>query len=693
MLTNFFISTFLVFSSLNNNSILYNFEVNKEPSEEHNYSLKSSNSKYANIENNYNNFSFDPSIDSGCISCIDSEKVISKSSATFHFIATKKINKITALGNIKLKEFNIYESEISCTLSNFEKDEKIEIRFYHNDTLLDFFTLFFAKSNLNTIYSSSLSMDTAKRNAGQFLSYNLFDENYEHMSIKNKKPLLIADSLSNVSGTFKWTDDDNNVFPLVGAKVELTFSKTLQSYTTFTNDEGFYSLNYDKYQSSNLNIPYITVFADNGESVKVSYTGTYSKIAEINRNDTNGVFSYTFSPDKDGDIGKAMIIFQAAKNFSDFAKKNNDGITLPLCEIIYPGDPNYGCKYANNKIIITSKERSNNSYPHSYSSWDTIGHEYGHHVQRYYGISGSPGGKHGIGINGIDYQYNIKEEDNITRKYTLEQSKERGIKLARGEGWSSFWSIVAQSTFPEYLKVINTVGDTNYTSYNGLNYNLDSYINSYSLSALGDADEIAVQQILFKLYSAKIDEYDKFAIHFIDLLHIAIEIKPHSLYEFINGLYNAGYDRHDLGRLLAQYHVAIGNITIANNYLDECPTFSWSTDMGSNYLFYNSFDLVFLNPRGEEILRKNNLISNGKEGTYTLTKDEWALLIAVYGKVYYVYIVARQTFHFTSGNYFSELFEFYETDDFKNKIQIKPEERGFESQYYFEDNKEGSFHN
>ena len=185
------------------------------------------------------------------------------------------------------------------------------------------------------------------------------------------------------------------------------------------------------------------------------------------------------------------------------------------------------------------------------------------------------------------------------------------------------------------------------------------------------------------------DQFDKFNIDSNILRNIVIENKPHTFYEFINALYDNGYNKNDLGRLLSQYRISVSNLTISNNYLDECPTFSWLTDIGSQNLYYDDFDLVFLSPNGQEILRKNNIKTIGINGSYTLSKSEWGDIILVYGRTYYAYIVARQTLSFTSGNYYSELFEFTEPDDFNKKAQFKPNEWGFEPQYFFESNKEG----
>lgn len=644
------------------------------------------NSDTLNLNNSQDEHSVfsEPSFDSGQVVCIDSEKTIKGAAETFHFTSKNKIDSVSSIGKIELSSFEVNEDEIVCSLSHFVQDESINLQFYCENVLIDCFTLYFASDSFGTFFSSAFSLDTAKRNAGQTLNYDLVEN--ENVSNENSEISSLGIGVTgSTSGTFRWTDDEGKIHPLIGAKVEITIGGSSWSSTTYTNQEGYYSFIYDDIGYTESGKPTITVYADNGESISVSNGGTYAISKEMAGSSGNFSWSYTFSPRTDGDMGKSMIIFQAAKSFADYAKSMNGGKPIASCTFMYPGNPNEGSYYnRNNVVTITSKQRKNSSLPNSYSSWDVIGHEYGHHVQKCYGITDSPGGTHYVGHNNIDDQFNNDEND-----YTLEESKDRGLKLAWGEGWPTYWSTIAQSTFSTDLKTIPTVGDTWYTSYNGVNYDLDSFGLPNSNKSFGDADEIAIQQILYKLSSSETDQFDKFSIDSSTIWNIVVENKPHTFYEFINDLYDDGYNRYDLGKLLAKYRIAVSNITISNNYLDECPTFTWSTDMGSDYLYYNSFDLVFLNPIGQEILRKNNIVTTGETGSYTLTKSEWASIISVYGRTYYAYIVARQTLSFTSGNYYSELFEFTEPDDFNRKAQIKPNEWGFEPQYFFESNKEG----
>lgn len=360
---------------------------------------------------------------------------------------------------------------------------------------------------------------------------------------------------------------------------------------------------------------------------------------------------------------------------------NNDS-AINNCTIRYPfvrSDGKRGSQYGNNNLYICALAPVL-GFPNGYLAWDVVGHEYGHHVQHCFNIANNPGGQHSIPGNVIDNQYNTTDSMG-NRIYTLEESKDRGIRLAWGEGWPTFWSTVAQQSFPDDIKTISTVGDLEYTSYNGLSYGIDSYSHSW---AHGEADECAITRILFKLFSLTKDEYDKFTIPDTTLWEIISSNHIKTFHAFISKLYDLGYDKFLLGKLLSQYKIAALNIEIINgNYLDECPTFQWDDSYGSNYLSFNEFDLVFANTQGQILLEKTNLYTN----SYTLTKSEWSSIISCYGKIYYAYIISRQNFSFYTGSYYSEKVAFYQPDDFINKVQIKPEEWGFEPQYFFTTNK------
>ncbi len=623
------------------------------------------------------------------VMCNDTEQESMEDILTYHFETNFIVKELKSTGEAKLLNYNVIDSNhINVIIKVPNGNSSVTLEFASISGEIELYSLYFSQNDKGEYFSSNLSADVVKRKANQAVNYSTTVVDEEIVCDENENLCISPMSIGvvgSVSGTLRWTDDQNNIHPLIGAKVKVTISGSWWSKSTYTDELGNYAISYNDIWYIGSGKPKVHIYSD-GESVCVSNNGVYEMSHEFNGSSGDFIYSYTFSPIADGDIGRAMHIFQAGYNYSNYIKKLNNEISITKCNFNYPSNPSNGCYYdGNNNVYITSRTNLA-GYPTSYASWDVIGHEYGHHVQKCFGISDNPGGTHFINHNLIDDQYDAG--------YFFSAAKDRGMRLAWAEGWPTFWSTVAQTTFPDDIRTINTVGDLNYSTYRGFDYDIDTYVATTNglgviTGYLGDADEIAITSILYKLYSKTTDSYDLFSISDSDLWNITKQVKPKYFYQFLQGLYDEGYNRNDLGKLLGRYNVAVSDVSIENNYLDECPTFKWSTYMGSSNLYYDSFDLVFLNPRGQEVLRKNNIAASGEQCEYTLSRSEWSEIISIYGRTYYVYIVARQTLSFSSGDYYSELFEFYEPDDFNRKVQIKPNEWGFEPQYFFESNKEG----
>ena len=597
------------------------------------------------------------------VTCRNPEQESSSDVISFHFTSIEKIRDVIATGSANLAYFDIKnDSRIEVFIKPTKNESSINLTFVAESNNEATYNLYFSKKDDGTCYTTDLSLDVAKRYASKELNYNIVSLDVETNDFESPKisPTAIG-VVGSVSGTLKWTDDSGNKHPLVGAKVTVTISGSWWSETTYTNSTGYYYISYNDIWYIGSGKPMVHIYTDS-ESVCVSHNGIYEKTHEFNGSSGNFSYSYTFDPLYDGDMGKSVNILQAGINYANYAEYLNGGTPITKCTFNFPASINGGCYYdgANNVYITSSDGKT--GFPTSYSSWDVIGHEYGHHVQKCFGIAANPGGKHYVNQNIIDNIYDLRNNDG-SRMYTLNESKDIGLRLAWGEGWPTFWATIAQSTFPNDVRSIVTVGDLRYSSYLGFYYDIDTYDATTNGTIIGtkyrgDADEVAITSILYKLYSPTKDDYDSFSISDEELWTITISSKPHYFSQFIQALYDRGYNRHDLGRLLSKYAVAVGEITVSNDALDDYPTFSWSSYMGSNYLYYNNFNLVFTDASGKEILRKNGISSVGNKCQYVLTGDEWANIIASSGNKYYAYVIARQTDNYTSGNYYSEYFEF-----------------------------------
>lgn len=65
-------------------------------------------------------------------------------------------------------------------------------------------------------------------------------------------------------GYLKWTDDENVIHPLVGARVKITFSGSYGDVATYTNASGYYDINFSGILSAWLNMEsFLHIYAEN----------------------------------------------------------------------------------------------------------------------------------------------------------------------------------------------------------------------------------------------------------------------------------------------------------------------------------------------------------------------------------------------------------------------------------------------
>lgn len=612
---------------------------------------------------------------------VEAEKTFGNEEQIFEFSSPVEIDSVDIEGNTELIEFfQNDELVISCRLRGFVNNSEVSLVFYCGGQLIDRCVLYFARSADGNFHSSCLSLDTAKRAAGYDLGYNLVSEiAVEENSHSNAISPYGIGATGTIYGTLKWKDADGNAYPLAGARVTATMSMSWWNVETYTDASGFYKIDYSDVWHLFGGIPMIHIYTENA-NVKVTNGGVYEKTYEFDSS-SGGEFSYTFSPDKDGDLGKAIMIFQGAKNFADYANYLNGGALVEPCSFVYPSSNlEQGTFYNNNVVYIVNEPPVDPLlFPKSYAAWDVIGHEYGHHIQRIFGLSASPGGAHSLNRNAIDEQYG--DYDNVAEPLcSLSDAKSRGQRLSWGEGWATYWSIAAQSSFPQAVKKIKTVGDTAYISSGGVNIDLDYYLGNK-----GDADEISIQQFLFKLASYKTDYYDRFALGNLEIWNICISNKPTTFSEFVQCLYDRGYDKHDLGALMAKFNIVPAVLSISDNlYYDKLPTITWPTYMGSNNLQFNEFDLYFVDINESPIFSMKNIRSSRDYASFSIPVSLWQEIYDSPGDRFGVYLVSRQTYSYVSGNYYTDVTFFSKPKRFSDgKIEIEPSEWGFQERYYF----------
>ena len=446
---------------------------------------------------------------------------------------------------------------------------------------------------------------------------------------------------TNVNGTLQWTDDAGNNHPLRRVMIRIYDDEPIGSTllaTTYADNNGYFSYTFDNpdgfwdFENGGNDI-FIRVYAGtNNAMVKNSSGDEYYYESPVSENVTTGT---TVTKDvtigMSTDLGKAFQISQAILTARDFAW-NMIG-TMPENVVIrYPYDS--GCYYTRSekRINVTGNPPSGSTYPNSYASWDVLMHEYGHHIQYQIDITDNPGGSHSSFQNDAD----------------IRKSKDIGIRLAWGESWPTVFGTIAQRYFGGYLSNIATVGDTYYTAYNGLNYDIET-----STICLGEASEQSIMAVLLDLFDSENDSNDTISLGYTNYWNVTTSNHAKTFSDFITNFYNIyPYYIDDIGPNLTYYKMATTKPSMSNaSSVSQTvpPRFSWAAQGGSSRYPNNSFALVFYNSSGTEVLRTATTTSTN----YTLTQSEWNSVLYSYGKTYTVSIAATQTDYPTTGEYIS----------------------------------------
>ncbi len=463
-----------------------------------------------------------------------------------------------------------------------------------------------------------------------------------------------ADEDTCIQGMFLWFDDDGNYFPLRNVKVELYDKDLLTSSliaTTHTGNDGKYSFVFTNqdgfwdFENGGLDV-FMRVYAgDDNAMVEISDSGDpYYYQSKVLENITSGtkitwgnVFYMNYSEttyenhEELEALGRAFQISQAILTARDYAwemmdEKPND------VNVWYPYGKNCAYYRGSVSIRITGNDPANETLPHPYASWDVIMHEYGHHVQWEMGI---------IDIEGYKHTGTVNESD-------VHKNKDIGTRLAWSESWPTVFGLMAQYHYSSYISGIDTVNDSWYESYNGVNYDLESIAIKY-----GEACEFSIIAILWDIFDTSNDENDEVTLSDYDIFELTTATEGKTFSEFISNFYNKYPELTDeIGLNLTYYKMATTKPIVTNTVSNSvAPAISWNPQGGSTDYPNNNFTVIVYGSEGQEILRTNV----GNVTSYTLTTAEWRKVLFTGGTTFRVAISATQTSTPLTGPYISAL--------------------------------------
>lgn len=380
-------------------------------------------------------------------------------------------------------------------------------------------------------YVSSTSMDSAIAKANDdSLTVNSPVVN-NMIDITNPNPVI------SYKGTLKWMDDNGKIYPLAGAKISAQVKKEQskpinpfpETKFVYTNGNGYFDLGLD----SNTAV---------ANTLTLSLSGQFASVYRVNNNDKETIgfdgrtSLYKLSLDKfitcfdlnipviitsktnndfESDFGQATQIFEAMYYYSKFAKKNISAENLTPCKVNYPCQYDYSTKenglfrtftapfYRRTTQTIylpdVGKKKAGSSLE-VYQSWDAIGHEYGHHLGYITGYCTSTlGGSHN------SMKDDVRTVVGDDKRAATVKEINHGLNLAWSESWPTYWSQVAQFSFPENLRENNkTLANEKYEAYNLTDYYSIAHEENFNLKEKtnnicgGDANERGIMRFLYE---------------------------------------------------------------------------------------------------------------------------------------------------------------------------------------------------
>jgi hypothetical protein len=550
------------------------------------------------------------------------------------------------LGNVYNINFGLNEEKGECRLELSNSESNVIVSVYGLKTSEGVFLSQVSLSQCQENYQGYL-LKEKKISEKDYDRYNSL-RNQNSVSESHEMPVnaaitLSASNTTTVSGWMNWKTD-KKTFPLRYNYVELVQQQIAGQAvlkSTYTDYNGYYSFSLSDTDVSTMNIldTFVRVYA------KGQYTGVVKshilqtkyyydtdpiKEASPLMLSGNGTAigghyyrSATFFMDDSSNIGRAMQISQAL-NYGEKYAYAMDGSHPGYVNAQYPQGDNHG-GYENFWGLHLGT--------YTYKYWDLILHEYGHHLQKWLGITDNPGLDH--------TQY----EDDI-EKY----GKDKGSRLAWGESWPTVYAILATQYYSGDLNGLEYINDCFYQApdKNDVMWN-DDLENAYKVT--GEGNEENIMQVLYDLYDDGTNEsFDKISIGHKNLWNLVKGSKAKTFSQFANYCYSSTlFTNDEFGKLLENYGMA-SSYFYATSTTDPNtpPTFRWKS---SNNNSSNRYELEFLDANKNTAIKKESLT----DLSYTLTKDEWKTICLSYGSSFYVRVISYQDAKPATGGYCTSL--------------------------------------
>jgi hypothetical protein len=439
-----------------------------------------------------------------------------------------------------------------------------------------------------------------------------------------------------VQGTVSWLDENGTSHPAFGVTVqvrdkELIGSQLVAQDTTDVNGQySFVVDNDDGFGAGDRDI--FVRFRTANSAVSIETAGIFGAPYEADSAVQDEVpdgstITENFTCANTG-TGPSCGLVTGASYVAAYAAQLNSGSFLSQIVLEWPGSAG-SANYDGSDINLRPGDRWD---------WDVMFHEYGHYVMDVFNFEDNPGGPHNIGDCISDVQ----------------GSKSKGVRLAWGEGWPTFFGTAGQLVLNLAALNVPRVGDVSYgdTGESNFTYSLEAQDNL----GLGEDNELAVQRILWDLFDAPADGQDTVQVTGQALFDTVNATDPTTLsaaWSAIRaGLSNA--DELSYGAISTDHFVGPSLQNPApGSIVRPGDLFSWNRRVGCSTTFDgDDFDLVFYD---STTLAKLLTIPGLSSPSHTLTLGQYQTLIASNHSVRWA-VEGRNTDSPATGLYLGENF-------------------------------------
>lgn len=463
-----------------------------------------------------------------------------------------------------------------------------------------------------------------------------------------------VNATNTVNATLKWEDDSHVTHPLQYTKTEIwdVYHGALLG-TVYTDVNGRFTFRFENSYVVQLRL---RAFAEGENS---SVTDTNGKVYALDSSIYGGITpgattSCNLTIDMSNEFGQAFQISQAVITAARYATEMN-GKPLSDVKVKYY-DPNAyqdskvdalrneNCYYDGSAKILYIVDNDETHYDlFTYSSWDVIMHEYGHHVENDLNILVGPGLSHSFSENLIDSNY-------------YQYTKAQAINLTWKEAYANIYSGMAQAYFASSLQNIQSVGDAQHFSYNGANIDYETTTGvfyPYRKSANGEACEGAVIGVLWDLFDPANESHDFLYFGHKTMWDLIKNSKATTFSELVS-YFNRIYPQNTvfaLGKMLTHYGMAVSNIQC--QFMGNYRRYYWMPNGTSSELPNNKFTVIFYDGVGVEIFRRDTLMDS-----LIIYQEDVEKIKDCTGATYSVAVIAYQTGYPETGPYYSDLTTF-----------------------------------